>query len=112
MATASTSSRIPSRSRKLLKGEPLSSVLLRFFLTFVTLVQMDSKTNHVHLLVNYPPKVSVSSLVNSLKGVSSYVLRRQLPRIAKCYSEKCSVVAFLFRRIMWRRTARSNQALH
>jgi putative transposase len=37
------------------------------------------------LLVNYPPKVSVSSLVNSLKGVSSYVLRRQWPRIAKCY---------------------------
>jgi len=49
------------------------------------LVQLDGASNHVHLLVNYPPKVSVSSLVNSLKGVSSYVLRRQLPRIAKCY---------------------------
>jgi putative transposase len=49
------------------------------------LVQMDGESNHLHLLVNYPPKVSVSSLVNSLKGVSSYVLRRQLPRIAKCY---------------------------
>jgi len=49
------------------------------------LVQLDGEGNHVHLLVNYPPKVSVSSLVNSLKGVSSYVLRRQLPRIAKCY---------------------------
>lgn len=49
------------------------------------LVQMDGESNHVHLLVNYPPKVSVSSLVNSLKGVSSYILRRRLPRIAKCY---------------------------
>lgn len=49
------------------------------------LIQMDGASNHVHLLVNYPPKVSVSSLVNSLKGVSSYVLRRQLPGIAKCY---------------------------
>ncbi len=48
-------------------------------------MQLDGEGNHVHLLVNYPPKVSVSSLVNSLKGVSSYVLRRQLPRIAKCY---------------------------
>jgi putative transposase len=47
------------------------------------LVELDSEGNHVHLLVNYPPKVSVSSLVNSLKGVSSYVLRRRLPRIAK-----------------------------
>ena len=49
------------------------------------LVQLDGEGNHVHLLVNYPPKVSVSSLVNSLKGVSSYVLRRRLPRMAKCY---------------------------
>jgi putative transposase len=49
------------------------------------LVQMDGESDHVHLLVNYPPKVSVSSLVNSLKGVSSYVLRSQLPRMAKCY---------------------------
>ena len=58
------------------------------------LVELDGQRDHVHLLVNYPPKVSVSSLVNSLKGVSSYVLRRRLPRIAKCYSEECFVVAF------------------
>ena len=31
-----------------------------------TLVHMDGESNHVHLLVTYPPKVSVSSLVNSL----------------------------------------------
>ena len=49
------------------------------------LVHLDGRGNHVHLLVNYPPKVSVSSLVNSLKGASSYVLRRRLPRMAKCY---------------------------
>lgn len=48
-------------------------------------MQLDGEGSHVHLLVNYPPKVSVSSLVNSLKGVSSYVLRRRLPRMAKCY---------------------------
>jgi len=52
------------------------------------LVELDGQRDHVHLLVNYPPKVSVSSLVNSLKGVSSYVLRRRLPRIAKCYSRR------------------------
>jgi putative transposase len=49
------------------------------------LVELDGENNHVHLLVDYPPKVSVLSLVNSLKGVSSYVLRRHLPRIAKYY---------------------------
>ncbi|NGX30171.1 MAG: hypothetical protein K940chlam4_01014, partial [Candidatus Anoxychlamydiales bacterium] len=28
-------------------------------------------------LVNYPPKVSISSLVNSLKGVSSRMIRKK-----------------------------------
>ena len=40
------------------------------------LVEFDGESDHVHLLVNYPPKVSVSSLVNSLKGVSSRLIRR------------------------------------
>ena len=41
-------------------------------------------TNHVHLLVNYPPKVSVSALVNSLKGVSSRMIRqKKYPSCAK-----------------------------
>jgi putative transposase len=50
-----------------------------------TLVQMDGEDDHVHLLVQYPPKVAVSSLVNSLKGVSSRLLRQQRPDIRKCY---------------------------
>jgi putative transposase len=33
--------------------------------------------DHVHLLVNYPPKVALSTLVASLKGVSSRMLRQQ-----------------------------------
>ena len=37
----------------------------------VTLVEMDGEDDHGHLLVQYPPKVAVSSLVNSLKGVYS-----------------------------------------
>jgi len=41
------------------------------------LVEFDGETNHVHLLVEYPPKVSISKLVNSLKGVSSRLLRKQ-----------------------------------
>ncbi len=31
---------------------------------------MDGEPDHVHLLINYPPKLAISSLVNSLKGVS------------------------------------------
>jgi putative transposase len=49
------------------------------------LVEMDGEADHVHLLVEYPPKVPVSSLVNSLKGVSSRLLRRQRPDLGKRY---------------------------
>lgn len=41
------------------------------------LVEFDGENDHVHLLVNYPPKVSVSKLVNSLKGVSSRMIRQK-----------------------------------
>ena len=50
-----------------------------------TLVEMDGEDDHVHLLVEYAPKVSVSSLVNSLKGVSSRMLRKQRPDIRRRY---------------------------
>lgn len=41
------------------------------------LVEFDGERDHVHLLINYPPKVSVSRLVNSLKGVSSRLIRKK-----------------------------------
>ncbi|MFC3333033.1 IS200/IS605 family transposase [Paenalcaligenes hominis] len=41
------------------------------------LVEFDGEDDHVHLLVNYPPKVAVSALVNSLKGVSSRMIREK-----------------------------------
>jgi putative transposase len=46
---------------------------------------MDGEDNHVHLLVNYPPKHAVSALVNSLKGVSSRLLRLERPDLARRY---------------------------
>lgn len=39
------------------------------------LMESNGEADHVHLLVAYPPKVSVSVLVNSLKGVSARRLR-------------------------------------
>lgn len=41
------------------------------------LVAFDGEEDHVHLLVHYPPKVSISKLVNSLKGVSSRKIRQK-----------------------------------
>lgn len=45
----------------------------------------NGENDHVHLLVNYPPKVSVSKLVNSLKGVSSRLLRKEKPDLMSVY---------------------------
>src|SRR3990172_12671177 len=48
------------------------------------LVEFDGEDDHVHLLVNYPPKMAVSMLVNSLKGVSSRLVRkRNYPSVRK-----------------------------
>jgi len=50
-----------------------------------TLDEFNGEPDHVHLLVHYPPKVSVSALVNSLKGVSARRLRQDRPDIARRY---------------------------
>lgn len=49
------------------------------------LIEFDGEDDHVHLLVNYPPKVPLSSLVNSLKGVSSRRLRQNHPVLVRRY---------------------------
>jgi putative transposase len=43
------------------------------------LSQCNGEDDHVHLLVEYPPKVPVAALVNSLKGVSARRLRQRYP---------------------------------
>lgn len=48
------------------------------------LVEFDGEDGHVHLLVSYLPKLAVSALVNSLKGVSSRMIRKKhYPTIRK-----------------------------
>ncbi len=49
------------------------------------LVEFEGEMDHVHLLVNYPPKVCISKLVNSLKGVSSRLIRQQYADIHRYY---------------------------
>ena len=51
----------------------------------VELIEFDGESDHVHLLVNFPPKVSISKLVNSLKGVSSRLLRKSHPDLIDRY---------------------------
>jgi putative transposase len=49
------------------------------------LCEFNGESDHVHLLVTYPPKVALASLVNSLKGVSSRLLRRDFPDLERRY---------------------------
>lgn len=35
------------------------------------ILEMNGEDDHVHALIEYPPKLSVSKIVNALKGVSS-----------------------------------------
>jgi putative transposase len=49
------------------------------------LVESNGEDDYVHLLIEYPPKVALSKLVNSLKGVSSRRLRKKHPEIAPRY---------------------------
>ena len=49
------------------------------------LVEFNGENNHVHLLVNLPPKAAVSKLVNSLKGVSSRRLPQEFPDLVRHY---------------------------
>ncbi|MBQ0897993.1 IS200/IS605 family transposase [Micromonospora sp. U56] len=49
------------------------------------LVEFNGDGEHVHLLVNFPPKVALSKLVNSLKGVSSRRMRQEFPDLVRHY---------------------------
>ena len=35
------------------------------------IIEFNGETDHLHVLIDYLPKLSVSGIVNSLKGVSS-----------------------------------------
>jgi putative transposase len=66
--------------------ETLRDILTKVCQDFeAVLVDTHGEDDHVHLLVEYPPKVALSTLVNSLKGVSSRRLRHQHPDIAQRY---------------------------
>lgn len=45
------------------------------------LVEFDGENDHVHLMIHYHPKTSLSKIVNSLKGVSSRMLRKEFPEV-------------------------------
>src|SRR5436853_7662367 len=49
------------------------------------LVELEGETDHVHRLIHYGLQHSVSAMANSLKGVSSRLLRRPSNALAHQY---------------------------
>jgi putative transposase len=41
----------------------------------IEILEMDGEADHVHVLIAYPPKLSISVLVNNLKSISSRRVR-------------------------------------
>ena len=75
------------------------------------LVEFNGEHDHVHLLAEYPPKVAVSTLVNSLKGVSSRRLRQDFTGpVNRGVHARPLLVAQLPRRVLRRGTAEHHPA--
>ena len=70
-------------SRHLTRLEEVFRAVCADFETELT--EFNGDNDHVHLLVNFPPKIAVSKLVNSLKGVSSRRMRQEFPDLAQHY---------------------------
>ncbi len=74
---------------KVLQGKHIEYLRMLFKETIEemggTLEEFDGEANHVHLLIQYPPKWSISKIVNNLKGRSSRLLRRDMPDIKERY---------------------------
>jgi putative transposase len=69
--------------------EALRSIFDSLCKSFETeLLEFNGEQDHVHLLVMYPPKVSVSVLVNYLKGISSRLLKQLYPEMRDFWSIK------------------------
>ena len=50
------------------------------------LVEFNGESNHVHLLLLYPPKQAISDLAHGCKGRSSAIMRSEYPEPARHYS--------------------------
>jgi putative transposase len=90
------------------------------------LLEFNGEGDQVHVLIEYPPKLSISQIVNSLKGVSSRELchrgvspwsrSRQYGRgpcwISKTLRQRCFVESQLFCFLGWGSQLRSSQEIY
>ena len=63
----------------------LEPVLLLHVLLNVEILSGVVSKDHVHMLVSMPPQISVSKLVQKLKGKTSYKMQREFQALRKQY---------------------------
>jgi putative transposase len=49
------------------------------------LQQFNGERNHVHLLIEYTPKMEISKFANNLKTVSSRLIRKEFPAVKDAF---------------------------
>lgn len=49
----------------------------------MTIIKGHVSSDHIHLFVSVPPRVTISRLVQMLKGKSSYKLMQEFPHLSK-----------------------------
>lgn len=59
----------------------------------VTIKYMETDLDHIHYLMEFPPNISVSSLVRLVKSYTTYhVWRSDFSTVRKCYLISCETV--------------------
>ena len=78
--------------RKVITGELLRRLEEIFHSTCLKwesrIVEFNGESDHVHLLIDYNPKVQISKFVNNLKTVSSRLIRKEFEeQLKQVYSK-------------------------
>jgi putative transposase len=95
-------------------GEIMREVCADFGADFgAELREFSVGAGHVHLLGHCPPKVALSRLAGSLKGVSARRLRQEFPGHLRTYLPGGHfLVPVVFRRVRRWRSPRDHQGIH
>lgn len=52
------------------------------------LVEINGESDHVHMLIDFNPKVQISAFANNLKTVSSRLIRKEFPSLCQEFYSK------------------------
>ena len=80
---------IPKYRKRVLMGELGEAVraLIRRLCSEIDVKILTGKVapDHIHLFVSYPPELSISDMMQHIKGKSAYILLNDYPHLAKTF---------------------------